>query len=613
MASFVFDKKVRKTCIWLLVISILVMLIGQVGAFAAMTSGFTVKVSNVTFVNKNGLTVRGKLYQPSNATVANPAPGVVYLHGYQNNRETSDPYGIELSRRGFVVITLDTLGRGNSDNQFSEEEPGFDPTYGAESAFIYLQNLPYVDADRCGLGGHSLGGEMSYAAAVENPDVQAIVFSGYGYLETATLDTPKNMLMILGKYDEYRERMTGTDDFEAEWMSSPQTLAAIGSTGLAFDTTYGSFVDGTARRVHMTQTTHVGESFNEVAIAEAITWYHDALDPYTPLSIPADQQIWRYKEIGSLVALVAGIFSVMPAAVLLLGIKPFSVLAGTPASNYVCDRKTFRNAFLINGGLTLLFLPLVLTIFGLHVYVVRIDKVFPMMMVNGVVFWFLVINIIGFLIFRKWLKKRWEADPTVNAQELGISDSEDKIRLGWSKIWRALLLGVVLFVFVYALEAIPESLLLVDWRYKFPYASDLTGYRFLMLLLYFPLFLIGFTQVNILLQAQLRPKPGKTHFATILRKSVVGILVMIIPLAFMMALQYVPLYLAGIVPFVGPGGALVGFVINIEHMIVLLTLTVPIGTVLYEATGSIYPGAVINALIVTWMFTSSSVIAPLPI
>ncbi|QRN82519.1 hypothetical protein JR338_08805 [Chloroflexota bacterium] len=84
-------------------------------------------------------------------------------------------------------------------------------------------------------------------------------------------------------------------------------------------------------------------------------------------------------------------------------------------------------------------------------------------------------------------------------------------------------------------------------------------------------------------------------------------------MAFMMALQYGPLYLAGIVPFVGPGGALVGFVINIEHMIVLLTLMVPIGTVLYEATGSVYPGAVINALIVTWMFTSSSVIAPLPI
>jgi hypothetical protein len=236
-----------------------------------------------------------------------------------------------------------------------------------------------------------------------------------------------------------------------------------------------------------------------------------------------------------------------------------------------------------------------------------------MMMVNGVVFWFLVINIIGFFIFKGWLKKKRQLDPAVNAKELGLSDSEEKIRPAWSKIWRSLLLGVVLFAFLYALEAIPEALMLVDWRYKFPYASDLTGYRFLMLLLYFPLFLIGFIQVNIMLQAQLRPKPGKSPLATILRKSVVGILVMIIPLAFMMALQYVPLYTAGIVPFVGPGGALVGFVINLEHMIVLLTLMVPVSTVLYEATGSVYPGAVLNALIVTWMFTSSSVIAPLPI
>jgi len=106
--------------------------------------------------------VRGKLFRPPNAGEDNPAPGVVYLHGYQNNRGTSDPYGIELALRGFVAITLDTLGSGNSQNQFSEDKSGFDPTYGADMAFEYLQSLPYVDADRCGLGGHSLGAEMSY-------------------------------------------------------------------------------------------------------------------------------------------------------------------------------------------------------------------------------------------------------------------------------------------------------------------------------------------------------------------------------------------------------------------------------------------------------------------
>ena len=30
------------------------------------------------------------------------------------------------------------------------------------------------------------------------------------------------MLMIIGKYDEYRKRMTGVNDITAEWMSSPR-------------------------------------------------------------------------------------------------------------------------------------------------------------------------------------------------------------------------------------------------------------------------------------------------------------------------------------------------------------------------------------------------------
>lgn len=612
-SSFIFDKKVRRGAAWALLIGILITLGAQVLAHAAMTGWFQVEVRNITFENKNGLTVRGKLFHPPNASEANPAPGVVYLHGYQNNRETMDPFGIELARRGFVVITLDALGRGNSDNQFSEADPGFDPTYGADSAFTYLQNLPFVDAQRCGMGGHSLGGEWSYLTALENPEVQAIVFSGFAYTEDATLKIPKNMLMIFGKYDEYRGRMTGTRDFEAEWLSSPQTQAAIDAIGPAFDTTYGAFKDGTARRVHMTRTTHVPESFDKGAIAEAINWYSQALNPDVPLPIPPDQQIWQVKEVGSLVAMIAGVFSTLPAAVLLLGVKPFSKLAGTPSAAYACDKQTFWRAFLINAGLTLLYLALVMVIFGFHVYVLPIDRVFPMMMVNGVVFWFLVINLIGFFIFRRWLRKPKAARGDVDYKELGISESEDRIRLSWPTVWRTLWLALVLFGFVYALEAIPEAFLLVDFRYKFPYASDLTWYRVLMLLLYFPLFLVGFLQVNILLQGQLRPNPGKSWLGTVVQKSLVGIFVMVTPLLFHMALQYLPLFTTGFVPFVGPGGALVGFVINLEHMCVLLALMIPISSLLYQATGQIYAGSVLNALIVTWMFTSSSVIAPLPI
>ncbi len=62
-----------------------------------------VEVTNVTYDNYNGIPIRAKLLRPVEAASAgNPLPGVVYIHGYQNNRETSDAYCIELARRGFV-------------------------------------------------------------------------------------------------------------------------------------------------------------------------------------------------------------------------------------------------------------------------------------------------------------------------------------------------------------------------------------------------------------------------------------------------------------------------------------------------------------------------------
>ena len=45
-----------------------------------------------------------KLYTPDTATEDSPAPGVLLLHGYQNDHETCAAYAIELARRGAVVL-----------------------------------------------------------------------------------------------------------------------------------------------------------------------------------------------------------------------------------------------------------------------------------------------------------------------------------------------------------------------------------------------------------------------------------------------------------------------------------------------------------------------------
>ena len=62
-----------------------------------------------------------------------------------------------------------------------------------------------------------------------------------------------------------------------------------------------------------------------------------------------------------------------------------------------------------------------------------------------------------------------------------------------------------------------------------------------------------------------------------------------------------------------PGGMFIAFVQNLFHIIGVLIMVIPISTWFYQLTGKIYLAAVLNAALVTWMFVSSQVIAPIPV
>jgi dienelactone hydrolase len=568
-----------------------------------------VRVKNIHFENFNGLQVRGKLFVPVDASAQQPKPGIVYVHGYQNNRETSDPYCIELSRRGVVALCIDALGRGNSDNQNTINPAAFDPSSGAAYALQYLRGLDYVLADQTALMGHSMGAEMVYQLALRDAKLKALVISGYGYTLEASSDMPKNMLMIFGKYDEYRGRMTHTADFENEWMQSAETRQVFGVEKPQLGEVYGNFAEGTARKVFMPMAIHFQESHDKSSVAAAVDWILLALQLDPVRTIPSSQQIWEIKEWATLVCLLCAVLSLLPLGYLFLSLPFFSELQQKAPEGFTACRKDRWQSAFINGALMLLYLPLILTIFGFHMYVVPIDGVFPMMMLNGVVFWFVVINVIGFIIFRSW----WKKHPEISLVDLGISDEPRRFVVYWRPLRKVLLLALLLFGFVYGFSALLEALWIVDLRFIFPFASDFTPYRFLMFMLYLPFFFVGFWQMGIFLHAQMRPPARGTWFGTFLQRTVLNWAVMIIPLIIHLAFQYVPIFLGGTVPFVGPGSALVGFVMNLFHMIIVLLLIIPVSTWFSELTGRITLGAVMNALLVTWMFTSSSVIAPIPV
>ena len=251
-------------------------------------------------------------------------------------------------------------------------------------------------------------------------------------------------------------------------------------------------------------------------------------------------------------------------------------------------------------------------LFGIHVYVVKVDRAFPMMMVNGIVWWFVWINIIGFVIFRFWFKKR-SRQTGLTLADLGLSYQPDRFALDKVQIAKTVLLAAILFAFAYLSEYILERILIVDFRFIFPFASDLTAYRAFMWVIYFPWLLLAFVLLGIFVHGQLcRPLKDK-WWKTFISWSFSNTAALVIPLLTIIAVQYVPLYITGWIPFEGPGGMLVSFVLNLFHIIGVLIMVIPISTWFYQLTGKIYLGAVLNAALVTWMFVSSQVIAPIPV
>jgi dienelactone hydrolase len=447
--------------VWISLLSCLFVLVASVWLASFVQRDFgEVEVTNVEYENFNGIQVRAKLLKPVSASSTRPMPGIVYIHGYQNNRETSDAYCIELARRGFVVLNIDAIGRGNSGVPNDPEDPDFDETYGGRTSLEYLRSLAYVDASRTGMMGHSLGAEMAYKIGLRDTSVKALVISGFGYTTEATKTSPKNMLMIIGKWDEFRDRMTGVRDIEQEWMSTPQSLAVMPVDDPEIGVTYGNFSDGTARRVFVPHVIHLQESHDRKAIAEALEWMKTALEPDESFWVDSSQQIWPIKEWATLVALISGIVCLLPLGLLLLRSKFFQSVSGTVSGAYSCSNKSLLKYASVNGILIWLYLPLIFVLFGLHVYVIPIDKVFPMMMVNGIVWWFFLINVLGFFLFRGWYRRRKD-ELGLSLSDLGISFKEERFGLEWRQIGKTLLLACILFGFAYLLEHFLEQIFIV--------------------------------------------------------------------------------------------------------------------------------------------------------
>lgn len=623
---------------------------------------------NITDSNGDPQVITGKLYRPKTATASNPAPAVLMLHGYQNDKETNDAYSIELSRRGVVVLSLDEYGHGSTTSGLTErgwtnhkvtvnfgEDSEADGTYktissggadrykimmnfsnlsffndryskgtdgselrdssmGGIEGFYRLSDYDFVDSSRIGVSGHSMGTWASWSTAAACPAKAVVLQCGELFRESAyDSDAIKfnNVLLLQAKWDEFNYFRDYKNTVTDELMVSPLRLEFLGckDSEAEWNTTYGTFADGTARRIELIYTNHRLTTHDHHALSTGLAWFENALD--ADYAIPASDHVYGIKEWLVFAAFLLALFAMLPLMNLLLEIPYFkSAAQPVPAdpAKFKTNRKWWKGAvitmliaactypFMTQLGHGLLPLP---------------ERVFRMTIGNGFLSWYLLLIIIMLITTILPWKKSKKTDNPVTYYDIGMGTADAPAKFGWGLLGKSALLALIMLGYVYILCTLFTATFMLDFRIIWPFLKPFNWTRFGQFCVYMPVFFCFFLMNNSKIFAQMKTEysvmeGSKGYWQSWWRNAVcmAGGLVLIV------LLEYIPFF-AGL----GPGADLCFGTTFGGPFMSLLIVFVPqvivfsfLGTKIYRKTGNVFLSALVISAIACWVVTGGSAI-----
>jgi len=96
-------------------------------------------------------------------------PAIVINHGYSGNKEEYNDMAGELNKNGFVTLQFDSRGCGSTQGVRGRMMCNTEWLEDAECAVTYISSLDFVDQERIGFTGCSMGGAITlYIAALDS-------------------------------------------------------------------------------------------------------------------------------------------------------------------------------------------------------------------------------------------------------------------------------------------------------------------------------------------------------------------------------------------------------------------------------------------------------------
>lgn len=610
----------------ILCIALIICLVSSVGASLIQTNFGKVDVNTFRIPTNNGRYLSINVFKPDSATTENPAPCIIASPGTYNSKEMQDVAAVEFSRRGFVVITFDPYFHGHSSStEDSYKEMPYSLSGGQIELVEYAHDfLDYVDSDRIGVTGHSMGGRISLntanyysglvadalAAAAEPDSEEGETVTEQEAAEAWSLMKLKasfpvgaqttdavvekkilcNAGVANGIYDEGptrgdptlsgEEKLVNTGLPEEEWVTV-ETLE-LGKY-------YGNASDGTLRVAYREPEIHPWNHFSHATANDMITFFYKALEVGEP--VDPDNQIWLLKELFNGLGIIGLFMMIAPLASLLLQVPCFEVLQHKePARLPALTTKRGKTFFW--GGWAISWIASGLSLFPISllsnkVFPVNISgnsvtaNLFPMNINNGIWFWATFNAIVGIILFIVSYK--------LNGKESGVTPEMWGIKSSVKEVFHYLVLALCLYAVFYLVVIISDKLFVTDYRLwilaiktaKTESVIHALGYC----VLFFPFYLVNSILVNSANRVD-----GQKERVNLLICGFGNILGILIPVI----IQYSVLFATGKVAFKNWNMPL----LQASGLCIWLFLAAIVGRKLFRLTGKVWLGAMVNCLVI---------------
>ena len=625
-------------------IALALIAVGDIGAYLVQTAGGTVQVLGLKLPTENGQWVTADLFRPKSATETNPVPVVVVCPGFERSKETMSGYSIELARRGIAVITIDPYNQGASSATQQRRSATLEG-YGVIPMVEYVHdtpNLNYIDKSRIGAAGYSAGGNAvlqsasrfgarqakalkraqagnseggkvvteSEAASARAQNKIASIFVG-GYVLTLTDDLLATVDANVGMdYAYCDEGAFRTEKGNARMHDAPEALRLVNSvlpedkkvSGVEIGRIYGDCTNRSLRLVHNTKNIHPLLPYDTTHVARMVDFFTTVfnLNP----SIPSSRQIWPFKELFTLLALVGAFLFLLPFARLLLRLPLFSSLAHPVPPALPAPRKhgklLFWSIFAFSALVAcFLFIPMARATAALFPEASGSHQTwwFPQRINNAILLWAVANGCLGLIIFFLNYK--------LHGKKNGITPDMWGLRTTVKELARTFGLAFSLFSAFYGLLFVSYGLFHTDFRFTFVSAPASFPPRMLLVALeYIPFFFVFYLANSIRVNCAGRFEGQPEWFNMLINAlgNSVGLLLIL-------AIQYVHFAATGTVYWTQEW-LYTNLLLGVIPMMFLLPY---FNRCFFRITGRVYLGAMVTCLIfIMMMLTSNVCYLPLP-